>query len=622
MAMRPTRGTLLAAAAVGAALAAPAPPASAQVTGEGAMPAPPTREQCQAARASRSLPTTTAYAPRAGAPRVFAMQFKQEVRHVVSYASFRRKIECEIRERVVPRLAKGRPNVVALNEDIGLMTIATGSRGAAARATIENPAAKPSCESAGFPCAAFGALVLVAANYTKELAAYRARFPDLNPVNQAFVATTDTFARGWMQTFSDMARRYGVYILGSNNQAPFRESSDPAEIAAFADPDEPRPQSVFVATEPKVYNEVFMWGPDDVDPAAPRPLRNVVARNKKVPLTSIEELIQLTPGPRTGPAAIENVRPYALPGTKARIAFATSLPAFVYGELPPGVDPCSDTARWYMRCLDRLGANVVMQDEANPGRWGAYTAEDSPDRGAWQPLGFMSSTWRAVADPAVRFDYNVIPHLVGNLADLPFDGQTAITQRGLRAAPGRKGCHYVGNSRSFPEDPETFEIGGETQRVSTFTGPKVEFLGLAPWVVPDRSRDQLRDVAARLAPGSGNALENDYVETAIAADLPFPRVARRPSCAGAAGRGTAGGLRLSVRPRVTVAGRRTRFVFRLTGRRAASRPTIRLAGRSVRPDRRGRATLVLRLRAGRYAARAGGATARVVVRPRRVGLTG
>ena len=620
MAMRLKHTGVLAAAAAGLALAAAAPAANAQVTGEGAMPPPPTREQCAAARASRSLPTTTAYAPRRAAPRVFAMQFKQEIRHVVSYASFRTKIECEIRERVVPRLAKGRPNIVALNEDVGLMTIATGSRGAAARAVIGNPAATPSCEGAGFPCAAFTALGLVAANYGKELAAYRARFPDMNPINQAFVATTDTFARGWMQTFSDMARRYGVYILGSNNQAPFRESRDPADIAAFSDPDEPRPGSVFVAAEPKVYNEVFMWGPRDVDPGAPRPLRNVVARNKKVPLTSIEELIQLTPGPSTGPAAIENVRPYALPGTRARIAFATSLPAFFYGELPPGVDPCSDTSRWYMRCLDRLGANVVMQDEANPGRWAAYTAEDSPDRGAWQPLGFMSSTWRAVADPAVRFDYNVVPHLVGNLADLPFDGQTAITQRGLRAPLGRAGCNYIGTGRSFPEDPATFEIGGETQRVSPYSGPKPEFLGLAPWVVSDRPRDQLLDVGARLAPGSGDPLENDYVETAIAADLPFPRVSRRPSCAG--GTGPAGGLRLRVRPRVTVAGRRTRFVFRLTGARAASRPVIRMAGRRVRPDRRGRATLVLRLRAGRYVARAGEARASVVVRRRAIGLTG
>jgi hypothetical protein len=509
-------------------------PATSAQTGEGSIPPPPSESECAEARASRTVPSIRSLRPRPGAPRVFALQFKQEIRHVVSYASFRTKIECLIRERVVPRLAAGRPNVVALTEDVGLMTIATGSRGAAARATIGNPAGTPSCEGAGAPCATVVALGLVTAGYAEEIAVYRARFPDLNPVNAAFVAATDTFARGWMQTFSDMARRYGVYILGSNNQAPFRESSDPADIAALADPDEPRPSSVYVATDTRVYNEVFMWGPEDVREGGPRPLRNVVASNRKVPLTPIEQLLQLSPGPSTGPEAIENVSPYALPGTQARIAFATSLPAFVYGEPPPpGVDPCSDTSRWYMRCLDRLGANLVIQDEANPGRWAAYTGEDSPDRGAWQALSFMSSTWRAVSDPSVGFSYNVVPHMVGNLADLAFDGQSAITQRGLGAGRSAGGCHYVGSSSLSPRDPETFEIGGETQRVPPYAGPKQEFLALAPWVTRDRPRGRLQDTAARLAPGSGDPLENDYLETALVADLPFPPEPRRASCAGA-----------------------------------------------------------------------------------------
>ena len=82
-----------------------------------------------------------------------------------------------------------------------------------------------------------------------------------------------------------------------------------------------------------------MWGPRDVRRDGPPMLRNVVARNKKVPLTPIEQTLQLTPGPSTGPAAVDNVRPYRIPGTQARISFATSLPAFVYGDPPPGVDP-------------------------------------------------------------------------------------------------------------------------------------------------------------------------------------------------------------------------------------------------------------------------------------------
>ncbi|MEA2346624.1 MAG: hypothetical protein QOG62_411 [Thermoleophilaceae bacterium] len=493
------------------------------------IPAAPGRSTCRAAEPTRSAGSIKALAPEPGAPRVFAMQFKQDLRNVRDYAAFRTRIECMLLRYVVPDLAKDAPNVVAFNEDVGLMTVATGARGALARGLFGRPGGI-GCEPQGVPCSTLVALAAVTAAYGPQVAAYRVRFPTMAPVSTALVAATDTFARGWMQVFSDMARRYGVYIVGSGDQPGFRETSDPAEVALFADPDaRPRPRTAFVATSPEVYNEVFMWGPHDVRHEGPAPLRNVVASNRKVPLTDIENAIELTNGPSTGADAVENLRPYRLPGTRAKLGFATSLPAFVYGSRPPrGVDPCTNTARWYMRCLDRLGANVVIQDEANPGRWGAAAAH------AWQPLEWMTSTWRAVADRDVGFDYNVTPHLVGNLADLPFDGQTAITQRGLRApqgAPGPAKCTYVGNGRALPEDPAGIDVGGQRLPTRRFTGPKREFLALAPWVA-EGDRASLRSTAARLAPGSGDPLENDYLETAIAADLTFPPDPRRPACAG------------------------------------------------------------------------------------------
>jgi hypothetical protein len=166
-----------------------------------------------------------------------------------------------------------------------------------------------------------------------------------------------------------------------------------------------------VATGPQVYNEAFVWAPRDARADGPRPLRNVVQRNRKVPLVPVEEFLDITPGPATGPDAIENLRPYRLPGTRARIGIATSLPAFAYG--PAGAKPCANVAVTYMRCLDRLGINLVLQDEANPGTWTA-----NGGNGYWQPLEWMGSTWRAAADPSVRFAYDVTPHLVGNLGNL------------------------------------------------------------------------------------------------------------------------------------------------------------------------------------------------------------
>ena len=97
----------------------------AQVEGPSpAIPPPPSRSACAAARASRSIGTIEARGSRRHGLRVFAMQLKQEARHVETYASFRTKIECMIRERVLPRLVHGAPNVVAFNEDVGLMTLA------------------------------------------------------------------------------------------------------------------------------------------------------------------------------------------------------------------------------------------------------------------------------------------------------------------------------------------------------------------------------------------------------------------------------------------------------------------------------------------------------------------
>ncbi|MBN8871030.1 MAG: hypothetical protein J0H66_14215 [Solirubrobacterales bacterium] len=451
-----------------------------------------------------------------GGPRVFAMQFKQEARHIKTYASFRKKIECMIRKWVVPYKAKGRPNVVAFNEDIGLMTLGTGSRGAGAREAFAKPAEVTECTDAAPPCRAIVGLNRITAAYAGPSTEYQSRYSIPNPFARGLVAAADTDARGWMQVFSDMARRYKVYIVGSNTQPRFRESQDPAEISLFRDPDLPKPKSVYVATSPEVYNEAFMWGPKLVRQEGPRPLRNVVASNLKVPLTAIEVGLGLTAGPKSGADAIANLKPYRLPGTKAKVGFATSLPAFQFGydlgSPISGGAPCADVSITYMRCLSHLGTNLVMQDEANPGEWA------SPKGTYWQPLDWMGSTWRSVVDPGVKFTYNVTPHMVGNLGDLPFDGQTAITQRGLTA---KKKCNYVGNRKLRPEDVSSYK---------RYAGPKRQFITLAPWVRKDGPRAQLRKTGAALLAASGKKMENRYLETAAIADLPFPPKKKRKNC--------------------------------------------------------------------------------------------
>lgn len=433
--------------------------------------------------------------PAKDAPRVFAIQMKLDAADVVSRAAYGRKVDCLLRRYVLPFKAKGRPNLVVFPENAGLLTGAVGRRFRGVRKLGTDPASDPACAGQASPCAAISLLSAFAAAQKKER-----RFYGDGPtgLGAGFALATDSIARTFMRTYARVARKHRLYVVAANFQSPFKRTRARRAVRALA----PKgAKSAFVATSPKVYNSVFLWGPRG----------RVLAENRKIPLTPIEEAIGLTPGAPTK----ANLRPARIPGTQARLGFATSLPAFRYG--PAGGDPCADVTQTYMRCLDSLGANVVIQADANPGAW---TGFDGDGVQKWQPLSWMVSTWRAVADPEVSFAYNVTPMLTGNIADLVFDGQTAITQRGGTAGPG---CYYVGNG-AFDPDEDRPDLTDEA-------GRKTEFLGIAPWVVPDAPRDELRAVQARLDPITGDDLRNDYVETAVIADLPFPVDTARDGCA-------------------------------------------------------------------------------------------
>src|SRR5688572_15830053 len=73
-------------------------------------------------------------APGPGPLRVFAMQVRQDVRFVETHEAFERRMRCLMERYVVPNRDPSKTDLVVFNEDIGLATLATGSRGAAARA--------------------------------------------------------------------------------------------------------------------------------------------------------------------------------------------------------------------------------------------------------------------------------------------------------------------------------------------------------------------------------------------------------------------------------------------------------------------------------------------------------
>ena len=89
--------------------------------------ATPTKRQCRSLRADRTVATKVATAPAKGAPRVFAMQVKLDANQVRTMDSFALKVECLLRERVLPHRAKGRPNVVLFDENAGLLAGASGA---------------------------------------------------------------------------------------------------------------------------------------------------------------------------------------------------------------------------------------------------------------------------------------------------------------------------------------------------------------------------------------------------------------------------------------------------------------------------------------------------------------
>lgn len=479
----------------------------------------------------------------AGPLRVFAIQYRQLVSYVETYGTFHQKMLCLMEAYVAPNLDPTKTNLVVFNEDIGLATLATGSRGTAARAFASTPAPgnTPALYNAArVPTGAAVAFGLVAAGYSRQLAAYRTMFPAQDPRKAVITAATDTFVRGFMATFSTIARQYGVYVVASNNQGDFRYSTKPGEVAAFADPDLAPAyatgdlQGVWVATGESAWNEALLWGPDDVpgrvpgcdpvtgdcasaDPASPEydPRTNLIFVNRKTPLTQIEkDFLALDEGDMSP----ENTGPVEIPGLPGfKFGFAISLPAFMYGNLlgedPPVGDPCASPTTW-MRCLHARGVNTVLQPEANPGPWAHYGA----DGGNWQALTWGASTLRAVIDPTVPgFKYLVCPHMVGNLVDLPFDGQSAIMKRGATGA----GRHYVGAG--------TFIAGADSEWVVPYIGDHAEFVALAPWVLgddplllPEANRARLQQRSDDLMAGSLSEHQNAYLETAIYADLDLP----------------------------------------------------------------------------------------------------
>jgi predicted amidohydrolase len=311
---------------------------------------------------------------------------------------------------------------------------------------------------------------------------YKAMYPQVSFNRLITLALTDTMARAFFGAFPPLAKEHGVYLSACTLLPKLRMSDDPADIAAFGDPDIEDEEFVYIAAGPEVDNVCSLWGPDGAE----------IGSSRKVNRVALEgpEMLDLAP------ESLANVIAYDLPF--GRVGIAISLDAF-----KPD----------YVGHLHDLGVEIVLQNDANPGRWAITQAKADhimPQEGdIWQPEEWRDSTIRMVEHPDfASIQYNVCPMIVGNLFDIVFDGQSSITAREAPADTPKRG--YIGDAA------------------------QTRFLALAPWAAEDpgvkdpslsldERRAALTEIGEQLAPGSGDPRENGYRESIVWADLQVRR---------------------------------------------------------------------------------------------------
>ena len=313
--------------------------------------------------------------------RVFAVGNHHGVGYVDSYATYEAEMQ-RLMALVRPDLTTEHTNLVVFGEDVGLPAAFLGARGAEAR-------------KAG---TAESAYLAVAVAYEDALVHYTQAYPQITFNRAISLALTDTMARAFFGTFPKLAREHGVWLSACTLLADTIESEDPADIAMFGDPELSDQRSVYLPVDEHVYNVCYLW--DDQG--------EVVGASRKVNLVALEgmDLLDLSPEELTDVEAFDT--PFG------RVAIAISLDAFVPA---------------YVRHIHDLGAQIVLQNDANPGAWAVIQPQgghDGPPDGSlvWQPQEWEDSTLRMVSDPAYPgIEFNVCPMIVGNLFDIPFDGQ-------------------------------------------------------------------------------------------------------------------------------------------------------------------------------------------------------
>jgi hypothetical protein len=278
-------------------------------------------------------------------------------------------------------------NFVALPEDLGLMAAFTGSQGAPARSAKD----------------VVGAVVGLLGTYAPQIGYYEAKYPSLAtrplPTRALALALTDTFGRVAVETYSELAARYHVWLEAGVNMAQDWQvvcttaragcdEVDPAKVAMLRSPDEPDRDYVYEATSDKPSNMALVFDQSG----------RLVSKQVKTYLTPIELAgqLDLVPGDvMDGVSAVDT--------GVGRLGIVTSKDAWM-----PDV-----TER-----LDEEGVEILVQPEF-------FVNDTIRPTGPWAPDNIKGAGYSDVLRwPSMQA--LVMPQLTGNLFDLSADSQQAI----------------------------------------------------------------------------------------------------------------------------------------------------------------------------------------------------
>lgn len=269
----------------------------------------------------------------------------------------------------------------------------------------------------------------------------------VSPIRALQLALSAGNTRLYLETCRDLAREYGVYLCCGSVPMPRY-----------------RLEGGRLLREPGVlHNETVILGPRG----------ELIGVTDKVHLTPAEEGegVDLTPG------RLEELRVFPTP----------------VGDLGVGISLDAFRAD-VIRRLEAQNCTVLLQPDANGAPWTSLEGlPPDPAKVRDQPVAWLESSWQATTTGnSIRYAVN--PMVVGNLLDLTFDGQSAIT----------------GRAEDAPEE-----------RSYALTEPRPGFLALLPWV-EEGGAEYLREVGRHLAARSGHPRENRYRTGVLHADLTLP----------------------------------------------------------------------------------------------------